>query len=259
MSKSMKNILITCMKNPFAQNLAAVFSREGYEVFTLFTLDADTHPLRARNIDPPIEVCQANSNHPPKRGDCDTSIAERFNWCRNIFKKTQKLDFLADTSDYHDDEDTFAILSGLCAHTTPIAVCNAKSGMEKTFRYNVIQPQEILEAFKPLLDAGENKRLFYVSSASASINETYEATGYAYKMSKAALHQFLQMKRNELAPFGYTFRVFDPMPGKIDPKAAAESAFLYITRRRGTENNDPNRDDETNLVLRDAMGRQHSW
>ena len=35
------------------------------------------------NIDPPIEVCQANSNHPPKRGDCDTNIAERFNWCRN--------------------------------------------------------------------------------------------------------------------------------------------------------------------------------
>ncbi|MCL1842460.1 MAG: thioesterase, partial [Defluviitaleaceae bacterium] len=31
----------------------------------------------------PIEVCQANSNHPPKRGDCDTNIAERFNWCRN--------------------------------------------------------------------------------------------------------------------------------------------------------------------------------
>ncbi|MCL1843388.1 MAG: sortase [Defluviitaleaceae bacterium] len=35
-------------------------------------------------IDPPIEVCQANSNHPPKRGDCDTNIAEKFNWCRNI-------------------------------------------------------------------------------------------------------------------------------------------------------------------------------
>gem|GEM_PF-5705427 len=35
-------------------------------------------------IDPPIEVCHANSNHPPKRGDCDTSGVERINWCRNI-------------------------------------------------------------------------------------------------------------------------------------------------------------------------------
>jgi len=34
-------------------------------------------------IDPPIEVCLANSNHPPKRGDCDTSGEERINWCRN--------------------------------------------------------------------------------------------------------------------------------------------------------------------------------
>ena len=40
-------------------------------------------PPSQTNIDPPIEVCQANSNHPPKRGDCDTNIAERFNWCRN--------------------------------------------------------------------------------------------------------------------------------------------------------------------------------
>ncbi|MCL1883901.1 MAG: recombinase family protein [Defluviitaleaceae bacterium] len=37
------------------------------------------------NIDPLIEVCLANSNHPPKRGDCDTSGAERINWCRNTW------------------------------------------------------------------------------------------------------------------------------------------------------------------------------
>ncbi|MCL1883338.1 MAG: exodeoxyribonuclease VII large subunit, partial [Defluviitaleaceae bacterium] len=37
--------------------------------------------VQSENIDPPIEVCLANSNHPPKRGDCDTSGAERINWC----------------------------------------------------------------------------------------------------------------------------------------------------------------------------------
>ncbi|MCL1843060.1 MAG: tRNA (guanosine(37)-N1)-methyltransferase TrmD [Defluviitaleaceae bacterium] len=48
--------------------------------------DAHAHVLEhiRANIDPPIEVCQANSNHPPERGDCDTNLAERFNWCRNI-------------------------------------------------------------------------------------------------------------------------------------------------------------------------------
>jgi len=67
------------------------------------------------------------------------------------------------------------------------------------------------------------------------------------------------MTRNKLTPKGYTFRVFDPMEGELSPEAAAEGAYNYITRRRGTENHDPLRDDEDNLVFRDAQGRQHSW
>jgi len=105
--------------------------------------------------------------------------------------------------------------------------------------------------------AGEIRRMFYVSSAEASINESRTNRGFAYKMSKTALHQFLQMKRNELAPLGFTFRIFDPRPAMSD--SAAESAFLYITRRRGTENHDPARDDETRLSLMDSNGRHHAW
>jgi hypothetical protein len=67
------------------------------------------------------------------------------------------------------------------------------------------------------------------------------------------------MTRNKLAPKGYTFRVFDPMDREVPPEAAAESAYNYVTRRRGTENRDPLRDDEDNLVFRDAQGRQHCW
>ncbi|MCL1883114.1 MAG: hypothetical protein FWF81_05090 [Defluviitaleaceae bacterium] len=186
----MDTILITDTQTPFGKNLAEIFSREGYGVFT-----------------------------------------------PNDFERMDRLDFLADTTDFRDESET----------------------TETVFRENVLSPMATLEKFLPLLDAGEKKRLFYISGAEASINETREKSGYAYKMSKAALHQFLQMVRNKLAPQGYTLRVFDPMSGKIDPKTAAESAFLYITRRRGTENHDPSRDDETTLVLRDAEGRQHSW
>jgi hypothetical protein len=98
-----------------------------------------------------------------------------------------------------------------------------------------------------------------LTRADASINETYRIDHFGYIMSKAALHQFLQMTRNKLAPKGYTFRAFDLMNGEVLPEAAAESAFNYIVRRRGTENNDHLRDDEENLVFRDAQGRQHSW
>jgi len=67
------------------------------------------------------------------------------------------------------------------------------------------------------------------------------------------------MTRNKLASKGYTFRVFDSLDGEISPEKSAAGAYNYITRRRGTENHDPLRDDEENLVFRDAQGRQHSW
>ncbi|MCL1882720.1 MAG: exodeoxyribonuclease V subunit gamma [Defluviitaleaceae bacterium] len=44
---------------------------------------------------PPIEVCYANSNHPPKRGDCDTSEAERINWYRNSFEAATQVQVLS--------------------------------------------------------------------------------------------------------------------------------------------------------------------
>ncbi|MCL2357230.1 MAG: hypothetical protein FWC70_08765 [Defluviitaleaceae bacterium] len=151
------------------------------------------------------------------------------------FENPQTLDFLVETTDFRG------------------------GGFEKSFSENVIAPMATLEKYLPLLDAGETRRLFYVTSAEASINETRDANNYPYKMAKAALHQFLQMVRNRLAPEGYTFRVFDPLCDSFDAKTAAESAFLYITRRRGTENHDPMRDDENNLLLRDAEGKQYGW
>jgi len=163
---------------------------------------------------------------------------------------TDKLDYLVDTTDFTHPEDNFTLTDGI---NTDI--------IKEVYFKNVIEPMATLEKVLPLLDAGEEncKRLFYVTSVQASINETRSTGGYAYNMSKAALHQFLQMAHNRLAPSGYTLRVYDPMHGIISPQAAAEGAFNYITRRRGTENYDTRRDDENNLVMRDAEGRLHGW
>ena len=196
------SILIIGTQTDFGRSLAAVFSREGWEVFS-----------------------------------------------PDDFARIKNLNILADTTDFTGGSD-----DGLNGEI-----------IETSFRENVIKPMQTLEKFLPFLDAGgtgdskgASKRLFYVSSACASINATRDTHGFAYKMSKAALHQFLQMVHNRLFS-RYTLRLFDPMTGKIPPETAAESAFLYITRRRGTENHDPLRDDENTLVLRDAEGRAHSW
>jgi NAD(P)-dependent dehydrogenase (short-subunit alcohol dehydrogenase family) len=209
-----KVALVTCSDTLFGERLAAVFAREGFEVFAL-----------GKNL--PLDPYEAA-----------TALKE----------KTGKLDCLLDTTDVQSPKDTFTVRDGIDSAV-----------VEQVYRQNILVSMALLEAFLPLLDQGEGKRLFYLTSAEASINETRRTDHFAYNMSKAALHQFIQMTHNKLAPKGYTFRVFDPMEREVSPEAAAESAYNYITRRRGTENHDPLRDDEDNLVFRDAQGRQHSW
>jgi NAD(P)-dependent dehydrogenase (short-subunit alcohol dehydrogenase family) len=201
--------------------LAAAFVREGFDVFAI-----GEKPIEGVKLLP---------------FDAKEAAAA-------LKEKADKLDFLLDTTDSCDREDDFTARDGINGVV-----------VERVYRQNVLRPMALLEAFLPLLDSGEGKRLFYLTRAEASINETCRIDHYGYNMGKAALHQFIQMTRNKLSPKGYTFRAFDPLEREVSPEAAAESAFNYITRRRGTENHDPKRDDEDNLVFRDALGRQHSW
>jgi len=216
-----KTVLVTSLNTIFAETLAAIFAREGFQVFAL-----GNKPIENVTI-LPLDLHKAA-----------TALRE----------KTGKLDFLLDTTDVSSPKDSFTVRDGIDGEV-----------VEQVYRQNVLASMALLEAFLPLLDQGEGKRLFYLTRAEASVNETRRIDHFAYNMSKAALHQFIQMTRNKLAPKGYTFRVFDPMDSELSPETAAESAFNYITRRRGTENHDPLRDDENNLVFRDAQGRQHSW
>ena len=216
-----KTVLVTSLDTVFDEALAAIFAREGFRVFAL-----GNRPIENVTLLPP---------------DLNKAAAA-------LREKAGKLDFLLDTIDVSSPKDTFTVRDGI-----------DNAVIEQVYRQNVLCSMALLEALLPLLDQGEGKRLFYLTRAEASINETRRIDHFAYNMSKAALHQFIQMTRNKLAPKGYTFRVFDPMDSELSPETAAESAFNYITRRRGTENHDPLRDDEENLVFRDAQGRQHSW
>jgi NAD(P)-dependent dehydrogenase (short-subunit alcohol dehydrogenase family) len=158
------------------------------------------------------------------------------------------IDVYIDVSDERSEVDNFNIRDGINDDV-----------MRKLYEANVIRPMAMLEAFMPLLEAGEGKRLCYLTSAEASINETRGADGYGYKMAKAGLHNFLQITRNVLAPKGYTIRMYDPCKQEVSAELSAQAALNYFTRRRGIERGDPQRDDEGNLVFRDTYGRQHTW
>jgi len=225
----MKTVLVTCLDRIFDEKLSLVFVREGFSVFAMVDGPGEkpcNKPLEGVTL-LPFDAKEAAAAF---RGS------------------TNRLDFLLDTTDSGDSGDDFTARDGINGAV-----------VERLFRKNVLRPMALLEAFLPLLDEGEGKRLFYLTRADASINETRRIDHFGYNMGKAALHQFIQMTRNKLGPKGYTFRVFDPLERELSPEAAAESAYNYITRRRGTENHNPMRDDEDNLVFRDALGRQHSW
>jgi NAD(P)-dependent dehydrogenase (short-subunit alcohol dehydrogenase family) len=222
-------VLITGLKNDFDKKLAAVFVREKYKVFAIGNANIDGVTLLPSDLKEAVSALQVS------------------------FGDNEGLDIYADVSDgrcpreqdLHDDFNVRGVINDKI--------------MRELYEENVIRPMAMLEAFIPLLEAGKGRRLCYLTSAQASINETRSTDGYGYKMAKAGLHNFLQITRNVLAPKGYTIRVYDPIPQDVSTAAAAEAAFNYFTRRRGIERDDPQRDDEGNIVFRDAYGRQHTW
>jgi len=165
-----------------------------------------------------------------------------------VKEPSKKLDIYIDVSNKRDKNDNFSIRDGL-----------DEKVIRRVYRENVLKPMKLLEKYLPYLDKGKDKRLCFLSGADASINETRDTTGYAYKTSKAAMHNLFMIAWNTLEKDGYTFRVYDPVTDEVNAKAAAEGAFTYFTLKRGTENDDPLRNDENRLVLRDALGREHCW
>ena len=221
----MKVVLISGLKKEFDKKLAVVFVREGYKVFAISDERLDIANEGIALL--PVDLKDAAEKIKKDRGLVDLYI---------------------DVSDERSLLDNFDVRTGINDQV-----------IRDLYEANVIRPMAMLEAFMPLLEAGQGKRLCFLTSAEASINETRGADGLGYKMAKAGLHNFLQITRNVLAPRDFTIRVYDPMHSEAEPSAAAEAAFNYFTRGRGVERNDPLRDDECNLVFRDAYGRQHAW
>ena len=133
---------------------------------------------------------------------------------------------------------------------------NAAAG---AYRKNVCEPLERLSEALPGMVG--RKRICFLNSARSSINLSTETTGYGHFMSRAALNLILVLSKNGLIEKGYTFRLFDPLEGTVPPEAAARSAMGYFTRDRFVDDewDGLGRNDEENLIIRDALGREVPW
>ena len=224
----MENIaFLTGIANDFDVELAKTLYENGYTVFS-------TDKGKARDTAKFAQIISFDPDYADSAAKAGAEFGEKYG----------HIDLYIETADFRSDDDTFTVTDEIDFDL-----------LKAIYTENVLRPIAVYEAFLPLMKAGNLKRLCFITSAGASINHTTDTSGYGYNMSKAALHNVLQIMKNNLMPKGFSFRAFDPSVGKIAPTAAARSAYNYFTRRRGIEG----RDDEPKLKIRDALGREYSW
>jgi len=160
----------------------------------------------------------------------------------DMVNEIDHIDLYIDTSNYKPENDKFTVSDEIDYDL-----------IKTIYTENVLKPIAMYEELLPLMKAGSLKRYCFITSANAGINQNADTSGYGYNMSKAGLHNFLQIIKNKLMPQGFTFRAFDP--SALSPDKSSKSAYNYFTRRRGVEG----RDDEPKFRIRDAFGREYSW
>ena len=130
--------------------------------------------------------------------------------------------------------------------------------MKLAYEYNCLGPLRAIDAFRPLLDKGEGKRICGVTSADSSNNATCDIANYPSHVSKAPLNMAINQLFNGMRPDGYTFRMYckDVSAG---PAKAGEYAAEYFTRNRSNEPESYKHSDENRLVLRDWMNIEIPW
>ena len=161
--------------------------------------------------------------------------------------------------------------AGVMSHQAgPIREAQDYDEMRRLYTINALGPLRVVEAFLPLLERGQMKRLCFISSEAGCINRSTRTSWYGYCMSKTALNMGVKILFNRLRSAGYTFRVYHPgwmrtyMGGSksteadMEPEEAAVPALAYFLRNR-TGDPHQTRSDEDRLVMRDWQGREWPW
>ena len=134
--------------------------------------------------------------------------------------------------------------------------------MHRLYDVNALGALRVVEAFLPLIERGQAKRLCFVSSEASSIGRAERTSWFGYCMSKAALNMGVKILFNDLHPAGYTFRVYHPgwvrsymhgeknMEATLEPEEAAAYAIPLLLN---------DREDEDRLVMLDHEGKEWPW
>ncbi len=167
-------------------------------------------------------------------------------------------------SEQTDHIDLLINNAGIYAPLTELPIREPQDYNKMIHLYNVnsLGPLRITEAFLPLTDRSDFKRLCFVSSEAGSIARAYRKGLFGYCMSKAALNMAVKILFNDLHPAGYTFRVYHPgwirsymlgeknMEATFEPEEAAAKAIPIFLGKQ---------EDEGKLTLIDYEGKEWPW
>jgi len=141
-----------------------------------------------------------------------------------------------------DRIDLLIANAGIISESDPQNIRQGLNYAEVQNEYNVnaLGPLRTVEAFLPFMEKSEMKRLCFVSSEAGSIGACGRPDWFGYCMSKAALNMAVKILSNDLAPRGYSFRLYHPgwmrtymhghknMDADIEPEEAARLALLHF-------------------------------
>lgn len=132
------------------------------------------------------------------------------------------------------------------------------TALKWAYEYNALGALRIIDAFMPLLQKGEGRRICVVTTLDSSNNYTRGNDNFARHISKAPLNMALNQLFNKYRPDGFTFRVYckDTNAG---PEKAGEFAAEYFIRNRSNEPESYKHSDENRMVMRDWMGIEVPW
>ncbi|MBQ8953852.1 MAG: hypothetical protein IJ048_07020 [Clostridia bacterium] len=127
--------------------------------------------------------------------------------------------------------------------------------LKKAYDYNTLGVIRAINAFMPLLEEGQGRRVAVITNRESSNGATRGAAGFGDHVAHAPLNMAMNQLFNALRSEGYTFRMYvRGAEDGYDPFAAE-----YITRGRSNEAESDKHSDENRLVMRDAMNIEIPW
>ncbi len=148
---------------------------------------------------------------------------------RQALERVSQIDLLISNAAIHKSHDVQGISEDLDFDS-----------MLQEVNVNAIGALRITNAFLPLLEKSDLKRMCFVSSEAGSIGASQRTGWFGYCMSKAALNMAVKNLSNDLSAKGYSFRLYHPgwmrtyMSGQknlaahMEPEEAAAVALNYF-------------------------------